>query len=886
MMRWFYVARDGIRSLFARRGFEEQLDADLQFHVEEATAEYIREGLSPGDARRAALKAFGEPADVREDVREVAMWTWWERLAQDLRYGVRGLRRTPAFTATAVLSLALGIGASTAIFSIFNTLVLRPLPVADPATLFQAVHRGDGGRFESSTYALYDQLKVQSKTIAGAFQVDPTSTMRVVVDGEADAVVGQRVTGDCFGVLGIRPVIGSVIEPRDQRGSTPNRVVVLGHGYWTRRFGRDPGVLGRMMTIDEVPHTVVGVTPPEFFGLQVGRRVDLTVPIDGSEEPRFWKSRALMVRLAPGVSPEAASADLNVAFQQYLAGDKTLSARARAQGFRSLELVASSTGLSEFRDRYGKPVQVMLAIVGVLLVLGCANLASLFLARAAARQRDLSVCLALGASKTRLVRQMLSETLLISMVGGALGVLAAFWTVDLLIGLLPEFGASTVLQVPLDRNVLLFSLAVTMLTGLAIGLAPAMLARRVDIRAMLAVGGRSVARGGSAFKALIVVQVALSTLLVVAATLFAVTLSNLKSQSLGFVADGVLTLTVDAGGTGLEGPRLGEIHRQMLQRLQALPGVQHASFATIPPLSANEDGKPISIPGITFSSSDDGVVQVNSVGPDFFETFGVRILNGRGITVSDHQSAPQVAVVSDSMARYYFPGSDPVGRRMDVGRGRTGGQIEIVGVAADVRYRDLRTAPPRIVYVSAFQRDAEEETVFAIRIAGDPAMSAHSARRAIQRVAPAIVTTDVKTLIAQRDERIVNERLLALLSVCLSGLALMLAGIGVYGVVTYSVTQRTAELGLRIALGARRSGLLWLITRGTLTLVVIAALLGVTAAFMASSLLASFMYGIHPAEPWVYSLTMALLIAIGVVSSVGPTLRALRIDPVETLRRE
>jgi predicted permease len=328
------------------------------------------------------------------------------------------------------------------------------------------------------------------------------------------------------------------------------------------------------------------------------------------------------------------------------------------------------------------------------------------------------------------------------------------------------------------------------------------------------------------------------------------------------------------------------VHRQMLEKLQVLPGVQHASFATIPPLSSNQDGKPIAIPGVTFASPDDGVLNVNTVGPDFFETFGVRILRGRGIIRSDHQSAPQVAVVSESMAEYYFPGTDPVGRRMDVGRGRTGGQIEIVGVAADVRYRDLRTPPPRMVYVSAFQREAEEEIVVAIRTAGDPAAWAQSAQREIQAVAPAMPPARGKTLVAQRDERLVNERLLALLSTCFGGLALLLAGIGVYGVVTYSVTQRTAELGLRIALGARRAGLLWLVIRGTLTLVIVAVLLGVTTAFMTSSLLSSFMFGVHPAEPWVYSVTVALVIAIGLVSTVAPTLRAMRIDPIETLRWE
>ena len=883
MMRWFHVVRLAVRSLFGRRVFDEQLRADLRFHLEEVMAEYVRKGLSPEEARRAALMAFGNPEHVLEDVREVSMWIWWERLVQDLRYGLRGLRRTPALAAMAVLSVALGVGASTAIFSVFNTLVLRPLPVRDPASLFQVQHRGDAGVFDSSTYALYEHLKDRT-TIAGAFQVDPASTTRALVDGQAESLVAQHVTDGYFDVLGIRPVIGSVIAPQPDRDSTRGPAVVLGHAYWVRRFGADPGVLGRSMTIDDVPHTIAGVTGPEFFGLQVGRRVDVTVPIDATDEPGFWKSRALVVRLAPGVSREAAAADLDVAFQHYLAADKNLSDNARARGFKSLDLASSSSGLPELRDRYGTPVRAMLAIVCVLLLLGCANLASLFLARATTRQRDLSVCLALGASRLRLARQILSEALFIAMAGGAIGVLVASWGVTMVAGFLPESGGPTDLQIPIDRNVLVFGLAAMVLTGLGVGLAPAWLSRSVDIRNMLSACGRTVSPGGAAFKILLVLQVALSTVLVVVAALFAVTLSNLRTQSLGFVADGVLTLTVDADGTGIEGSRLSEVHRQMLQTLHKLPGVERASFATIPPLSGNEDGKPISIPDVTFASPDDGVLQVNTVGPDFFETFGVRILRGRGIAASDHQSAPQVAVVSESMARYYFPGRDPVGRRMDVGRGRTGGQIEIVGVAADARYRDLRTPAARMVYVPAFQREAEDTIVFAIRSARDPALLAHTAKAALQDVMPAMLTTDVKTLIALRDERLVNERLLALLAGSFGAIALLLAAIGVYGVVTYSVTQRTHELGLRIALGARRAGLLWFVLRGMLALVAIAVLLGVTTAFMTSSLLASLLFGIEPAEPWVYAVTTALLLALGVVASVGPTLRATRIDPVATLR--
>ena len=883
-MRWFYIARMGLQSLVSRRTLDDQIREDLGFHLEQATAEYIREGLSADDARRAALQAFGNPTHVIEDIRDLSLWTWWDRLVQDLRYAVRGFRRTPVFATTAVLSLALGIGANTAAFSIFNTLVLRPLPVRDPDTLFQVLHRGDAGATGSATYALYEHVKANATTIAGALLVDPTSTLRVVVDGQAEAVVGQTVTGDYFDVLGVRPVLGRAIERRDEHGAPPDRVAVIGHAYWSRRFARDPGVLGKSVTIDGEPYTIVGVAPPEFFGVQVGRRVDVSVPIDGSEERTYWKSRALMVRIAPGASRDTAEADLNVAFQQYLA-DNPMPAATRARSFKSLELERSSAGLGEFRDRYGRPVNALIAIVALLLLLACANLASLYLARAAARQRDVSVCLALGASRMRLTRQALSETLLLSAAGGLVGLLAASWGVAAVAQVVPGSGAPTDLQIAADRNVLLFGLAATVLTGVAIGLAPVWLARRVDIRTMLSAGGRHVAPA-SPFKALIVVQVALSAVLVVAAALFGVSLANLRTEPLGFNADGVFTVTVDADGTGLEGARLGEVHQQIAGALRALPGVQHVTSATIPPLSCNQDGKPIAIPGVALPSPDANVLQVNTVGPGFFETFGIPILAGRGITASDAGAAPQVAVVSESMARYYFPGGDAVGRRMDVGRGRTGGQIEIVGIAGDVRYCDLRTSPPRIAYVPALQREAEEEMTFAIRAASDPALLAPAAMRTITSIAPALVATDAKTLVAQRDERIVNERLLALLSSCFGGLALLLAGIGVYGVVAYSIAQREAELGLRMALGAGRARVLWLVIRGTLTLVVVAAALGLAAAFMTGSFLTSFLFGVGPADPWVYSGTLAVLVLVGLLAALSPTLRALRLDPVQTLRAQ
>ena len=372
-----------------------------------------------------------------------------------------------------------------------------------------------------------------------------------------------------------------------------------------------------------------------------------------------------------------------------------MSAQTRAGAFRSLTLASSWSGLPEFRDRYGTAVQVALGIVAVLLVLGCANLASLFLARAAGRQHDLSVCMALGAHRSRLARQVLSETLFIACAGGVLGVILAVGGVRMSSACCPTSGRPSISPSGLTGRSCCSGWRQRCSPAAAISLAPVALTRRVDVRRALAAGGRSVVVGGRAFRVLIVMQVALSTMLVIAAMLLLATLNNLRAQPLGFVADGVLTMTVDADGTGLEGPRLADVHAQILRRLQALPGVQQATFATNPPLGTNEDGKLIAIPGMTFSSPDDAVLQVNTVGPDFFETFGVRILRGRGITAADTASSQRVVVVSDSMARHYFPGLDPIGRRMDVGRGQTGGQIEIVGIAADVRYRDLRTAAPR-----------------------------------------------------------------------------------------------------------------------------------------------------------------------------------------------
>jgi putative ABC transport system permease protein len=805
------------------------------------------------------------------------------RLGIDLREAGRTFVRRPLFTAAVVFSLAFGIGATTAIFSVVNALILRSLPVRDPGALFQVVHRGDAGTFDSSTQAFREQLTTHAKTISGALQTS-ASTLTVVVDGAAESVTGQLVTSEFFEVLGVDALIGAVFPTH--AGAAAGQGAVISHRYWMRRFGGDPGVLGRSITVDRRPYQIVGVTRPAFAGLEVGRHVDVTVSLDEPEERLFWQSKSLLVRLRPGVARDQARLELDRLLQQYLDADKNLSPRARAQAFRTLDLESAATGVSGLRDRYQRPLGIALAIVSALLLLACANLAGLFLARTASRQRDFAVCLALGADRGRLARQLLAESLVLSLAGGALGLLFAWWGVDLLLGLVPDLGASGDFRATPDARVLLFAILASSVTGVVIGAAPAILAGRADLRDALALGGRTIVFAGRPVRALVGVQVALSTALVIAALLLTTSLNRLLAEPMGFVAEGVLMLTLDAGGADLAEDEIAALQQRALDRLRALPGVRHATLATIPPLSGNEDGKPFAIPGVAFSSPDEGVLQVNTVGPAFFETFGVPIVRGRGITARDDRTAPQVAVVSESMARTYFPGADPIGRRMDVGRGRTGGQIEIVGVARDVRYRDLRTPAPRMVYVPASQRGVEETCVLALRTDGDPGQYAAAVQRELRVLAPGIPTTTVTTLVGERDRRLVNERLLAAMSSTFGLLALILAGIGVYGVVACAVAGRTAEIGVRVALGATRAALAWLILRGMLGLVAAAALVGGGVAFLSRSLVASFLFGVAPAAPWVYSATLALLIAIGTIAAIGPILRAFRIDPVETLRRQ
>src|SRR5688572_13705727 len=797
-------------------------------------------------------------------------------IIQDIRGAARTLLRSPAFAAPIVLSLAFAIGGNVAAFSLVNTLFLRPLPVGEPHTLYQATYSGAGGVTDGANYAWYERVRDRARTIDGALLTFQRAAMKVAVDGQVEALGGQMVSGNFFSLLQVPPQLGRLIAVDDQPGGTPARVAVISDSYWTRRFGRDESAMGRRITIDNVPHVIVGVTPASFSGLDVARRVDVTVPIDGPQFRQGWLSMTVLVRRRADVTAPAASAALTTLMQAFA---REVPARARLANLR-VGMTPAGNGIGNLRRQYGTPVTIVMVLVGTLLLLACMNWPTLSMARASARRREMTVRMSLRSSRGQLARRILVDCLLMSAAGSAIAFVAASWAVTFLPGtLLPPD-----LRIVPDVRVLLFTLAISLLTGALFSVAPTWMTRWAhtwDLRASSVTQDR---RRTAISRGLVVVQVALSLTIVVAAGLFTVTLSNLRGQRMGFSSEGVVTFALDADGSGLEGDALADAHRQILERLRRLPGVRSATVATVTPVSGNEDGKGISIPGFVPQTPDDAVAQVNTVGPDYLTTFGIRLVRGRGIAAGDVKGAPQVALVSEAAARYYFAGADPIGRRLEI-RGADTLRPEIVGVVADVMYDDLRAGAERMFYVPLFQKTPEGEYVFAVR-SDTPDALLRRIPSEVNAVVPNIPVLELQTLGGQIDVRLVNERALAAMSIVFGVLALIVASVGIYGTVAYGVTRRTAELGLRIALGARRRQIMWLVVRGTLVVVATGAAIGLTVASLASGLIRTMLFQLDATDVRIYSAAMVCLVLVGIASCVPPVLRALRIQPETALRYE
>jgi predicted permease len=822
---------------------------------------------------------------------------------QDVRYAFRMMRRAPGFTAVAIVSLALGIGANSAIFSLINTLMLRPLPVSNPAGLVQFLSRYPDSNeppFNVYPWKYYERFRDRTDAFSDLIGFSP-ARFRLRADGlDADAIDGEYVVGNYFRMLGVGPAIGRLLDPRDDEiGSAA--VAVLSWASWTNRFHADPAVVGKRLVVDGVQATVIGVAPRRFFGLQLGAAPEIWLPV--AMEPLMQHpsrrdsgdlGMSVMARIKPGVTAAQARAELRVIDRDRI---EEIARRGDLKWRQvTIDVVPAAAGLSRLTDVYARPLFALMTIVALLLLLACTNVASLLLARGAARQREMTVRVSLGAGRMRLVRQVLTESLLLSAAGGLLGIALAYVGADALMkivtsGRIVGMPGRIEIQPQLDLHVLLFTLAVSLATGVLFGLAPALSAFNPSPAAALRGTGRAPDTPSRRVigNGLVIAQVALSLVLLAAAGLFVRHMVTLRNVGLGFERTSVLLVTLDPAGSGYRGNQLAPIYRRLLERLAAIPGVRSAALSAITPVSGAGASRFIEVPGFEERAEDRRRVSLNWTAPKYFETLGTPLLAGRDFTFED-QGHPPVAIVSQSMARYYFGARSPIGQlfvfeRRD-NRGAARDQpYQIVGVVGDTKYLNLHEPTPRLVYLNAFQ-EREVPHQFSLRTDVRPEAVAGEVRRAVRALLPTVTVARITTMTDQVDASMIPERLIAMLSGFFAGLGALLAAIGLYGLLAYTVARRTNEIGIRIALGAGARDVMWMVRRSALVLVCAGLALGVPLALVAARVAVTFVDNLSPGSTAPVAVAAAAMIAVALLAASIPARRAARISPLEALRQD
>jgi len=844
-----------------------------------------------------------------------ALWLqphrWEDEMIQDLRYGVRILLKDKGFTAVAVLTLALGIGANTAIFSVMNTLLLRSLPVKDPDELVLLASANRSGTGYSFSGPLYEELREGGRSLAGLFAAADVSKRRMNAGGaETEFIRAQQVTGNFFSVLGVPAALGRTFTSEDDQESPPQPVAVISHSFWQRRFGADPKVIGKTITFEDRSVAIVGVTPPGFFGFEPGEHPDLWWPMQALVEkrlknPGIWWLH-LVGRLPAGVNRAQAQAELDLIFQRHLAEFVTsrmsrehwgeLERRFFAE--RKLEVQPGAAGYTELRRQFRRSLLLLMTAVGLVLLIACANVASLQLARAAARQREFTVRSALGAGRLRLVRQLLTESMLLAALGGGLGLLIAQWGTQMLLVFMRLQADSISFNVAPNARVLLFTLAASLLTGLLFGLAPALRSSRLDLAAALKGTAGSVAGDPSRQRlnqALVVVQVALSLVLLVGAGLFVRTLGKLKATDAGFNREHVVVFDLDF--TQDLSTRRGEarrvtLYKELLARLETLPGVRAASMSDSFLLGRCCTWDSISAEGYAASPGEDLNCNQFIISPRFFEMAGTPLLLGRDFGPQDERpagssnaNAPRTVIINQALARRYFGNADPLGRRLYYTT-EPETKFEIVGVVQDVRYKSLREPSSPTCYFPFSLSPNNWEMTFALRTTSDSGALAASLRRVVQEVDPTVRVRDVRSLNDVVNTALHQERVLAQLGGFFSLFALALACLGLYGVLSFAVVQRTREIGVRIALGAQRKDVLSLVVGQGLRLALLGLALGLVAASAVTRFVASLLYGVTATDPVAFVGVSLLLLLVAVLASWLPARRATKLDPMVALRHE
>jgi predicted permease len=837
----------------------------------------------------------------------------------DLRFGLRMLLKSPGFTVIAVLSLALGIGANTAIFSLMNAVLLKLLPVADPQQLVSltdptanGVSIGiNSGVREILTTREFEGLRDRTQTFSGMLAVQSNlGKSDVVIGGQPPESVKTRlVSAGYFTVLGAKTAAGRVFTAADDHGPGSAPYAVASYSFWQRRFGGSPAIFEKTVRANNAALRIIGIAEPRFRGETVGEAPDLWIPLamqpqmmpgrmwlaDDAERP-FEKVMWLSVigRLKPGVTLESAQANANVAFLQIVAEEfeKLPQADRKETLKQSLTLHAVGNGVSSLRGEFAEPLYVLMAIVGMVLLIACANVANLLLARATARQKEMGVRLALGASRSRIVRQFLTESVLLAAMGGLFGVLLAAGGVRVLLRMVQSGPDPIQLYVNPDWHVLLFTVAVSLLTGVVFGLAPAWRSVHVNVSDTLREAGRGMTGSRSRLglgKALVVIQIAVSVLLLIGSGWFVRTLRNLQNVDLGYQRDRLLVLELDPLSAGYKGPRLAAFYRDLATRFQRLPGVRAVAYSQNGLFSGSESGDRIDVEGFKPQKKGDGSARFDQVGPNYFSSLGIPVLLGREIGPQDNETAPRVCVVNEAFAKFFFGKASPLGRRVTDLFPETRVTMEIVGVVRDVRDHGLRGDIARRFYLPVYRPMGPEIPPFMnyeIRTSGDAGAVLQAARGVVRQVDPAIPVNSVHTLVELVDRRLTQEKLIAQLSAGFGALALMLACIGLYGVLSYGVARRTNEIGIRMALGAHQGRVIRMILRETSLLLLAGLAIGIPATLACARFVQSKLYGLKPADPLTLGAAIGVLVAVAIVAAYVPARRAARVNPLEALRYE
>jgi len=817
-----------------------------------------------------------------------------EALLQDLRYALRALRSTPIFAAVAILSLALGIGANTAIFSLINSLILKSLPVTHPEQLLQVTR----GKDDYYTNTIWEQVRDRQDVFSALFAYSG-DRVNLAAGGEARYADLSYVSGQFFDTLGLRAIRGRTLTTADDKRGCPG-TAVLGNGFWQKEYAGRADVIGKTISLDNHPFEIVGVLQPGFTGVDVGTAIDLYVPVCSEKiirgnnsvlDERTWWWMKIIGR--PSVSPAQATARLKTLAPEIFKATLPPNMKPENQAEylnNTFDAIPVANGISGLRTEYQRALTILLVITGLVLLIACANVANLLLARSAARQREIAIRIALGLRRGRLMRQLLTESLVLSLTGAALGILFAQWGARLLIRFLSTTNDHVSLDLTIDLRVLAFTAGVAILTGLLFGLAPAWKGTRVDPQSAMKANARGVIEG-SKFglgKALVVTQVALSLLLVVGAGLMLTTFFKLETIDAGFERNHILLASVDLRSGHYSPEREGAVLQEMLGRLRALPGVRAASASAITPISGWRWSQDLQIDGYTAKSREDTNVWLNRVSDRFFETLGTGLLAGRDFNAHDTLQSLQVVIVNQTLARKFFAGQNPIGRRIRLEEGsKLSDPIEIIGVVHDAKYRELRDEIPPTAYLPAIQGPFLMLPVtLELRIAaGPPTALIPGVKSAVAEV-NRDVSLQFTTLATQIDESLTRERLLATLSAFFGALALLLATIGLYGVMSYNVARRRNEIGIRMALGAEQTKVLNMVLREVAILIGVGLTIGLVAALATTRFVASFLYGIKSTDPLTLSVSAGVLAIVATIAGYLPARRASRLDPMAALREE